>query len=61
LIFPWLIFNLYHKIYLFYQLREAEQKIEDMNREQESIIDVFSEERDRRNAEEKNLRMKLQV
>jgi hypothetical protein len=61
LIFPWLIFNLYHKIYLFYQLREAEQKIEDMNREQESIIDVFSEGRDRRNAEEKNLRMKLQV
>jgi hypothetical protein len=61
LLFPLLIFNLYHKISLFYQLRAAEQKIEDMNREQESIIDVFSEERDRRNAEEKNLRMKLQV
>jgi hypothetical protein len=32
-----------------------------MNKEQESIIDVFSEERDRRNNEEKHLRMKLQV
>ncbi|KAJ1411869.1 hypothetical protein SESBI_20928 [Sesbania bispinosa] len=42
------------------QLHAAEQKIEDLNKEQETIIDVFSEERDRRDAEEKNLRKKLQ-
>ncbi|GAU45736.1 hypothetical protein TSUD_77610 [Trifolium subterraneum] len=42
------------------RLRDAEQKIEDLNREQETLIDVFSEERDRRNVDEKNLRNKLQ-
>ncbi|OIW18278.1 hypothetical protein TanjilG_31418 [Lupinus angustifolius] len=42
------------------QLRAAEKKIEDLNKEQETLIDVFSEERDRRDAEEKVLRKKLQ-
>ncbi|OIW17780.1 hypothetical protein TanjilG_06465 [Lupinus angustifolius] len=42
------------------QLRDAERKIEDLNKEQETLIDVFSEERDRRDAEEKVLRKKLQ-
>ena len=42
------------------QLRDAGKKIEDLNKEQENLIDVFSEERDRRDAEEKSLRKKLQ-
>lgn len=42
------------------RLRDSEQKLEDLNKEQETLIDVFSEERDRRNAEEKSLRKKLQ-
>ncbi|KAK7358674.1 hypothetical protein VNO77_00612 [Canavalia gladiata] len=42
------------------QLRDAEKKIEDLNKDQETLIDVFSEERDRRDTEEKNLRKKLQ-
>ncbi|XP_061349529.1 protein MICRORCHIDIA 7-like isoform X2 [Gastrolobium bilobum] len=42
------------------QLHAAEKKIEDLNKEQETLIDVFAEERDRRNAEEKSLRKKLQ-
>ncbi|MED6205572.1 Protein MICRORCHIDIA 7 [Stylosanthes scabra] len=42
------------------QLRDAEKKIEDLNKEQENLIDVFSEERDRRDAQEKSLRKKLQ-
>ncbi|KAF1867159.1 hypothetical protein Lal_00049588 [Lupinus albus] len=42
------------------QLRAAEKKIEDLNKEQETLIDVFSEERNRRDAEEKVLRKKLQ-
>ncbi|CAJ2676665.1 unnamed protein product [Trifolium pratense] len=42
------------------RLRDAEKTIEDLNREQEAIIDVFSGERDRRNVEERNLRNKLQ-
>jgi len=43
------------------QLNEAEKKIEELNNDQETLIDVFSEERDRRDLEEKNLRKKLQV
>ncbi|KAL9329875.1 hypothetical protein ACSQ67_004878 [Phaseolus vulgaris] len=42
------------------QLNEAEKKIEELNNDQETLIDVFSEERDRRDLEEKNLRKKLQ-
>lgn len=43
------------------QLNESEKKIEELNHDQETLIDIFSEERERRNAEEKNLRKKLQV
>ncbi|KAF2311529.1 hypothetical protein GH714_024598 [Hevea brasiliensis] len=41
------------------QLKEAQQKIEELNKEQESLIDIFSEERDRRDKEEESLRKKL--
>jgi len=43
------------------QLNELVKKIDELNHDQETLIDVFSEERDRRDAEEKNLRKKLQV
>uniref|UniRef100_A0A5B6Z600 Morc S5 domain-containing protein n=1 Tax=Davidia involucrata TaxID=16924 RepID=A0A5B6Z600_DAVIN len=42
------------------QLQEATRKIEELNKEQESLIDIFSEERERRDIEEENLRKKLQ-
>ncbi|KAG7954194.1 hypothetical protein I3843_11G003800 [Carya illinoinensis] len=42
------------------QLRTAQQKIEELNNEQESLIDIFAEERDRRDNEEKNMKKKLQ-
>ncbi|XP_027340218.1 protein MICRORCHIDIA 7-like [Abrus precatorius] len=42
------------------QLHAAEKKIEELNKDQETLIDVFSEERDRRDTEEKNLRKRLQ-
>ncbi|KAK6920478.1 hypothetical protein RJ641_014156 [Dillenia turbinata] len=41
------------------QLQEARQKILELNKEQESLIDIFSEERERRDTEEDNLRKKL--
>ncbi|XP_010250612.1 PREDICTED: protein MICRORCHIDIA 7 isoform X2 [Nelumbo nucifera] len=41
------------------RLNEAEQRIEEMNKEQEALIDIFSEERNRRDSEEENLRKKL--
>uniref|UniRef100_A0A0A0LTZ4 Morc S5 domain-containing protein n=2 Tax=Cucumis sativus TaxID=3659 RepID=A0A0A0LTZ4_CUCSA len=41
------------------QLTAAELKIEELSKEQESLIDIFSEERDRRETEEHNLRKKL--
>ncbi|KAF9668063.1 hypothetical protein SADUNF_Sadunf15G0088300 [Salix dunnii] len=41
------------------QLQEAQQKHEELNKEQESLIDIFSEERIRRDQEEENLRKKL--
>lgn len=41
------------------QLQEAHQKIDELNKEQESLIDIFSEERNRRDIEEENLRKKL--
>ncbi|XP_021908859.1 protein MICRORCHIDIA 7-like [Carica papaya] len=41
------------------ELELARQKIEDLNKEQESLIDIFSEERDRRDKEEDSLRRKL--
>ena len=46
---------------LFDQLEKAQQKIEELNKEQESLIDIFAEERDRRENEEINLKKKLQV
>ncbi|XAR67873.1 hypothetical protein NMG60_11002806 [Bertholletia excelsa] len=47
-----------HKL-LELKLEEATRKIEELNKEQESLIDIFSEERERRDAEEENLRNKL--
>ncbi|XP_037491189.1 protein MICRORCHIDIA 7 isoform X1 [Jatropha curcas] len=41
------------------KLQEAQQKIEELNKEQESLIDIFSEERDRCDKEEEILRKKL--
>lgn len=35
--------------------------MEDLNKEQESLIDIFSEERGRRDREEESLRKKLKV
>lgn len=43
------------------QLKQAHQKIEELNKEQDNLIDLFAEERDRRDDEERNLRKKLQV
>ncbi|THG05875.1 hypothetical protein TEA_030099 [Camellia sinensis var. sinensis] len=40
-------------------LKEATQKIEELNKEQESLIDIFSEERERRDIEEEKLRKQL--
>ncbi|XP_039133369.1 protein MICRORCHIDIA 7-like [Dioscorea cayenensis subsp. rotundata] len=41
------------------QLEAAEKKLEELNKEQEALIDIFSEERVRRDKEEENLRKKL--
>ncbi|KAJ8772487.1 hypothetical protein K2173_027664 [Erythroxylum novogranatense] len=41
------------------KLQEAQEKAEELNKEQESLIDIFSEERERRDKEEENLRKKL--
>ncbi|XP_072951406.1 protein MICRORCHIDIA 7-like isoform X2 [Typha angustifolia] len=41
------------------QLEEAQKKVEQANNEQEALIDIFSEERSRRDREEENLRKKL--
>ncbi|XP_042496789.1 protein MICRORCHIDIA 4-like [Macadamia integrifolia] len=41
------------------QVKEVEQKLEAANREQEALIDIFSEERCRRDNEEEKLREKL--
>ncbi|KAG2675408.1 hypothetical protein I3760_12G003200 [Carya illinoinensis] len=42
------------------QLRTVLEKIEELNNEQESLIDIFAEERDRRENEETSLKKKLQ-
>lgn len=42
-------------------MKEANKKIEELNKEQESLVDIFSEERQRRDLEEENLRKKLKV
>ena len=49
------------RICFLHQLIDAEKKLEELNNEQETLIDVFAEERDRRDAEEKKLRNKLEV
>ncbi|CAN1796978.1 Protein MICRORCHIDIA 4 [Linum perenne] len=41
------------------KLDQAEQKVEDLNKEQESLIEIFSEEKERRDKEEDNMRKKL--
>ncbi|XP_022730104.1 protein MICRORCHIDIA 7-like [Durio zibethinus] len=41
------------------ELTAAQKKIEQLNIEQESLINIFSEERERRDKEEENLRKKL--
>ncbi|KAL0342297.1 UNVERIFIED_CONTAM: protein MICRORCHIDIA 4 [Sesamum calycinum] len=41
------------------QLQEATRKYDELSKEQESLIDIFSEERQRRDIEEENLRKKL--
>jgi len=46
---------------LFDQLLVAQQKIDDLTKEQESLIDIFAEERDRRENEELKLKKRLQV
>lgn len=39
----------------------SRKTIQDMNKEQDNLIDIFSEERQRRDIEEENLRKKLKV
>ncbi|KAJ0972535.1 hypothetical protein J5N97_020494 [Dioscorea zingiberensis] len=41
------------------QLETAEKRLEELNKEQEALIEIFSEERTRRDREEENLRKKL--
>ncbi|KAL8256423.1 hypothetical protein R6Q59_031490 [Mikania micrantha] len=41
------------------QLEEAKEKYENLSKEQESIIDIYADERERRNVEEEALRKKL--
>ena len=43
------------------QLDGAKEEIQELRKEQESLIDIFSEERQRREIEEENLRKKLKV
>ena len=43
------------------QLEEAAKKNEELSKEQESLIDIFSEERQRRDIEEEKLRKSLKV
>ena len=43
------------------QFQKALQRIEEMDKEQEALINVFAEERERREQEEDSLRRKLKV
>jgi hypothetical protein len=47
-----------HNLFVF-QLEDAQRQLETSNKEQEALIDIFSEERGRRDLEEENLRGKL--
>ncbi|GAB2280709.1 hypothetical protein Dimus_015335 [Dionaea muscipula] len=42
------------------QIQSYEQKLKEMDKEQEALIEIFAEERDRRDTEEENLRNRLQ-
>ncbi|CAM8919145.1 unnamed protein product [Rhodiola kirilowii] len=42
------------------EINEIKKKIEEMNKEQESLIDIFSDERERRDVEEESLKKKLE-
>ncbi|KAJ8752612.1 hypothetical protein K2173_005501 [Erythroxylum novogranatense] len=42
------------------QLKKMQEKVDELNKEQESLIDIFSEERERRDREEENLRKRNQ-
>lgn len=56
-------FNMHQNVCFcfFNQLGAAKEKVDELNKEQESLIDIFSEERERRDNEERKLRKKLQV
>uniref|UniRef100_A0A0A9FAB9 Uncharacterized protein n=1 Tax=Arundo donax TaxID=35708 RepID=A0A0A9FAB9_ARUDO len=41
------------------RVEDLERQLESANKEQEALIDIFSEERNRRDQEEDNLRKKL--
>lgn len=43
------------------QLQEATKRYEELSKEQESLIDIFSEERQRRDQVEEDLRKKMKV
>lgn len=43
------------------QVQTLKDKLEDVEQEQASLIDVFAEDRDRRDKEEEDLRNKLEV
>jgi hypothetical protein len=43
------------------QVETLKNKLKEMDKEQASLIDVFAEDRDRRDKEEENLRIKLEV
>jgi hypothetical protein len=42
-------------------VEDLERQLETANKEQEALIDIFSEERSRRDEEEENLKEKLKV
>lgn len=44
-----------------HQIELATRKIEALNKEQDSLVALFSEERERRDIEEEELRSKLKV
>ena len=57
--FIFYIFLKYSFEYL--QLKEVEEKLEVATKEQEALIDIFSEEQIRRDKEEERLKKKLKV
>ena len=69
--YPWLCFIRIHcapgiNIWLFsipfiFQVEDLQRQLESATKEQEALIDIFSEERNRRDQEEESLRKKLKV